>query len=544
MGTIVIKDQPCLKCTSHDARQIYDDGTSYCFSCNKFFRKDHNEEEVVTVKAKDIFKEKYDLSEIVEYGSRGFEERKIEKAVSEFYGVKVSYNSDGEIDTHYYPYNKNTGFKVRKLPKKFSAVGDINGLFGRDLFNGGNKRLVITEGELDAMSVAQSNYDKYNKFYPVVSVPSASNLKPLIENRDWIRSFGEVVIFFDNDKAGEEALNKAIKIIGVDKVKIAKPPAGCKDASDVLMKHGYERLINVVWDAARWEPPGILTKEALWKAFEEYSTAVSVPYPHCLDGVNSKLKGMRLGEITLFISGTGSGKSTVVREIILHILNTTEDKVGLISLEESPAETVRVFSCMALNLDVSDDTIPNEKIREGFEQVFGEDRLIVLDHQNNVKDNTLIDRLEYLCLIGCKYLFIDHITILVSEGSDGLTGNEAIDKTMNDLLRVTKRHNVWTGLVSHLRKTQGGGRSFEEGKLPSIDDIKGSGSIKQVSFDIIAFARDMTSEDEVEQNTIKMAVLKARKTGRTGPVKGVFYDRRISRLIPLDEMPADSFDIA
>jgi hypothetical protein len=48
MGTIVIKDQPCLKCTSHDARQIYDDGTSYCFSCNKFFKKDHNEEESVT----------------------------------------------------------------------------------------------------------------------------------------------------------------------------------------------------------------------------------------------------------------------------------------------------------------------------------------------------------------------------------------------------------------------------------------------------------------------------------------------------------------
>ena len=74
-------------------------------------------------------------------------------------------------------------------------------------------------------------------------------------------------------------------------------------------------------------------------------------------------------------------------------------------------------------------------------------------------------------------------------------GNEAIDKVMSDLLKVVKRHNVWLGLISHLRKSHG--KSFEEGNLASIDDIKGSGSIKQISFDIIAFARNLIAEDEV-----------------------------------------------
>jgi twinkle protein len=154
----------------------------------------------------------------------------------------------------------------------------------------------------------------------------------------------------------------------------------------------------------------------------------------------------------------------------------------------------------------------------------------VLDHQGSIKDDSIIDQLEYMCLVGCKYLFIDHITILVSEGADGLTGNEAIDKIMNDLLRLVKRHNVFIGLVSHLRKTPNSGKSFEDGKLPNLDDIRGSGSIKQVSFDVIAFARDMNNENELVRNTMKMAVLKSRTMAKTGPVVGAIYDYDTGRL--------------
>ena len=121
------------------------------------------------------------------------------------------------------------------------------------------------------------------------------------------------------------------------------------------------------------------------------------------------------------------------------------------------------------------------------------------------------------------------ITIAVSEGSEGLSGNEAVDKMMSDLLKVVKRHNVWLGLISHLRKAQGG-KSFEDGNMASIDDIKGSGSIKQISFDIIAFARDLTAEDEEIRNTTTFRVLKSRFTGRTGNAGSATYNPRTTRL--------------
>jgi twinkle protein len=153
----------------------------------------------------------------------------------------------------------------------------------------------------------------------------------------------------------------------------------------------------------------------------------------------------------------------------------------------------------------------------------------VLDHCGSMS-NGIISQLEYMALSGCKYLFIDHITILVSEGSDGLTGNEAIDKVMNDLLRISKQHNVWIGLVSHLRKMSTSGQSFEEGRLPTVDDIRGSGSIKQISHDILAFARNITADSEDERNTITLSVLKSRYTGKTGPAGTCKYEYDTGRL--------------
>jgi twinkle protein len=507
--------------------QIYEDGSAFCFSCQTPFKAD--------VIEKDNFVETTNKNELHEVmstlESRGCKARGITKRVSEFFGVKVSYDTSGEIDTYYYPYGDKdnpAGYKVRELPKAFRCIGKLKGLFGQTNFSSG-KRLVITEGEFDAMAVAQAFLEHYGNIYPVVSIPAgAGSHKFLLEEREWIRGFDEVILMFDMDDVGKKEVEAAARVVGADKVKIAHLPE--KDPCDVLIKHGYKTLLRSVWDAKQWSPAGILNPEDIWKQLEEYNTIQSIPYPGCIDGLNSKLKGMRLGEITLWTSGTGSGKSTILREILVHLLDATPDKIGVISLEESPAETARKLSGMVLNKNPSAEEIPLEELRVGFDKVFGDGRVVVLDHQGSINDSSIVQQLEFMCLMGCKYLFIDHITILVSEGADGLEGNAATDKVMNDLLRLVKKHNVWIGLISHLRKTSGQGKSFEEGKLASLDDIRGSGSIKQISMDIVAFARDMLNDDETKRNSIKMRVLKCRYTGLTGNVGGAKYDHKTGRL--------------
>jgi twinkle protein len=188
---------------------------------------------------------------------------------------------------------------------------------------------------------------------------------------------------------------------------------------------------------------------------------------------------------------------------------------------------------MYLRKNLEDQKVTDKEARKAYEAVFGDERIVLLDHQGSVSDDSLIDKIEYLALIGCKYIVLDHITIAVSEGADGKTGNEAVDYVMSALLKIVKKHNIWLGVISHLRKSGSGQKPFEEGNLPSMDDIKGSGSIKQISFDIIGFARNMIADDEKERNTIKFRVLKCRRTGKTGNAGTAVYNEKTGRLSSL-----------
>lgn len=547
MSKIVHPNRPCpdqVDCKSSNGMQVYDTGTGFCFVCQSFWKeeevKSSPQEVAPRLNTGPVIK-KLTVEEILTYPVRGFKDRLLPLEVTKFYDVRVSYDDRGDIEKHYYPYGD--GYNVRNVKDKtFFAVGKRERLFGQDKFPPGGRRIIITEGELDTMSVAMAWFNKHKRMYPVVTMGSATNLNLLIEQREYLRSFGEIILFFDNDKKGKEAEKEATRILGIDKVKLAANATEYKDANAIRLNLSNDDVLKCVYDAHAVIPPGIVGRSELKERMRKLALIKATPYPPCMAGVNSKLNGMRLGEITLLTSGTGSGKSTLLREIVLHIKATTEDKIGMVSLEESPEAEAKRLSGMQLGINTSSEAVTFEDLESGFDQLFGDDteeeRIMMLDHQGTINDTSIISKLEYMCLMGCKYLLIDHITILVSEGVDKLQGNEAQDKIMNELLSLVKKYPVWIGLVSHLRKVGQGSVSFEEGKLPTMDDIKGSGSIKQISFDIIAFARPLNAETELARNTIKMAVLKARTTGLTGRVLGAIYDHATGRLTAEDSEKA------
>ena len=521
----------CPHCDSSDAYTIYDDG-AYCFSCQYSTKKKEGN-------MKDIIEEDNDsgftfIENIDSYKSYPISSRGISKEVVDYFNVKMSVDCNGKPASHFYPYTKNgavVAYKERILPKDFRTHGDFKKteLFGQSQAIG-SKTLVITEGELDCMAVAEAFSKQYKgKIFPVVSLPSATGTRALLDQRDWVNGFESVILMLDNDEAGKKSLESCAKIIGAGKVKIASLRG--KDPCESLRKYGHQAILQAIWDAQTWSPAGIMVGDDIWAEFKARQATESIPYPNCLDGINDKVKGIRQGEITLFTSGTGSGKSTVIKEIVLDLLEKTDDKIGLISLEESVGDTAEKFISMQLQRPVMDPPpLTDHQLRIGFDAVFGDDRLVLLDHQGSVGDSSLTDKIEYMALMGCKYLVLDHITIAVSEGTEGLSGNEAIDKMMSDLLKIVKKHNVWLGLISHLRKSQSGASSFEEGKFASIDDIKGSGSIKQISFDIISFARNLVADDPTDRNTIRFRVLKSRFTGLTGNAGAAVYNINTTRL--------------
>ena len=206
MGRVVAKE-PCEKCGSKDNLARYEDGSGYCFTPGCGFKRGQDE----------VVKEIYTREVEDPRGYRGGSapNRSVGGTVADLFGCKVSTASDGSIHSVYYPYYRSDGasisWKVRQLPKQFKVIGGLDDikLFGQEAFTQGGKRLVITEGEEDALAVAQA-YNNYNgRIYPAVSIPSSSNLKPVVDNRDWIRSFDEVVLYVDKDAAGDMARGTA-----------------------------------------------------------------------------------------------------------------------------------------------------------------------------------------------------------------------------------------------------------------------------------------------------------------------------------------------
>ena len=551
----------CEKCGSSDSRGYYEDHYTCYGACNetKFYDDAPTTKKKYEIEEVDFEEMITTLNQIKELPVRGSKKRNIYKHIYEFYGVHSTIGKDGEPADRYYPWYRNNQLyaykqkvdKTEEEGKKFYMHGDTQVmnrkdcmLFGQHLFEAGGKMLVITEGEDDCCAVQQAYEERYKgKRFPVVSLFNVNVDQVFINNLKWITSFDKIVLWPDRDKndAGIQTMERYAKAIG-PKAHIV----GCtkyKDANDALLNEKPNYLIDQVFNAQPYTPAGFVKGEELWKRFVEREEREFLPYPDCFAGLNDKLKGMRLNEIVLYTSGTGAGKSTVTKEVMITIINNPNAKLGIVSLEEEVGETVEKFLEMELERSFADDdTITREDQREAFERLFASERVIVLDHQGSVGDQSLIEKLRALCAMGCTHIILDHITIAVSEGNEGFTGNEATDKMMSDLLKLVKQFPLHLGIISHLRKVGAGGKNFEEGAMPSLDDIKGSGSIKQISFDIIAFARNTVAESDEERNTINLRVLKARTTGKTGPAGAARYSHKTKRLKKINTTSKESVD--
>jgi len=421
-----------------------------------------------------------------------------------------------------------------KGKKQIRALGECRegGLFGQHLFGERSNRLIITEGLLDAMSVREMTGEKY----PVVSVinGTGSAVKDVKHNLDYISNFKEVVICFDNDKSGQESAKEVAQLLTPGSAFIV-PLTKYVDPNDFLVNRAMKEFTKMFWDMKRFQPDGIINLQDIFDQVLKEDEKDSVPYPWA--GVNDMLDGIRDSELVTLTSGSGMGKSSIVRELQHSLLTTTKKKLGILALEETPVRTTQGIMGVHCNIQLHRkkfrDTVDPKTYKEAFDATAGTGRLVAYDHFGSTSGDNLIAQMSYMTKgLGCEVLFLDHLSIVVSSQEDGGDERKNIDSIMTKLRQLVQETGCIMFLVSHLRRASGD-KGHENGSEVSLSQLRGSQAIAQLSDAVIALERDQQAENEYMANLTKLRVLKSRYTGQTGIATHLWFDPETGRMVEI-----------
>ena len=518
---------PCDDCGSSDALSVDDSGWSTCFACNVRKRVDDSASQTLSqplsaTKGKNMIQ---NLS-YPAVPSRG-----LTGASTRYY--KCGTSPQGET---VFEYCDSSGAvvaqKIRTPDKQFRVAGDLSkaGLYGQHLFSNGGKFVTLVEGEFDAVAAYQMMGSKW----PAVSISSGASaaLKDCKKSFEFLNSFDNIVICFDNDEAGKKATQQVAELFG-NKAKIFKHRGRYKDACDYLTEKAEKEFNDAWWSSDQYVPDGIIQGSTLLDEVMRPIRSADVTYP--FSELNKLTYGIRKGELVTVTAGSGLGKSQFVRELVWHILEKTEENIGLLFLEEGVRRTGLSIMSLAANkpLHLPDSSATEEEKLDAYNKTLGTDRIYLFDHFGSTNVDNIINRVRYLAkALGCGYVFLDHISIVVSAQGNG-DERRAIDEIMTRLRMLVQETGISLICVSHLRRPEGKGH--EEGSATSLSQLRGSGSIAQLSDMVLGLERNGQAEEPTVRNTTKVRVLKNRFSGITGPAGKLLYDHETGRMFEYNE---------
>lgn len=553
--------QPCDSCGSSDAVTIYEDGHSHCYSCQKHVHKPTEEEKeelpdtqyfVDTIAddtpksiaaVLDFISPVTNLKSIQKDRFVALPERALSKKTAEYYGVWLS-----EKDEYVFPYfsvdsKKHVANQFRaKDTKGFMVQGEYakTGLFGQQLFPAGSaKQITVCEGAFDALAAFEMTGSKW----PCVAVKSAGSAqKEVAVNFEYLNTFDKVVLCFDKDDEhkspdglvhypGQEAAQKVAAMFPLGKVRLMTLRKA-KDANDYLKAGLSKEYLEEWWAAKEWTPVGLRLAKDMWEEVIKNDTRECIPYPW--EGLNKLTYGIRTSEFVTITAFPGVGKTSVVREVVFNILQTIlankDDNrgVGLMMLEDSNRETLLGLMSLVANkpLHLPDviEQVKEPELRKYFDAVYGDEKVVIWDHFGSNEIEKVLSFVRYMHNLGCKYIILDHLSIVVSDQS----GDER--KQLDEISTKLKTLCMELGiaLIAVIHQNRKG-------------EIRGTMGVEQLSNIVIKLYRELKSDDEDVRNTTKVTVEKNRFCGRTGPACLLKYDSETGRLSELPEQSLSDY---
>lgn len=431
---------------------------------------------------------------------------------------------------------------LRLKDKEFPWVGkkgkDLM-LFGQHMVREGVSKLIITEGEIDAMSVAEALGPK-SRFAAVSIISGAKGAaKDLSANLPFLEKAEEIILMFDMDEPGREAAQECARLFRPGKVKIAELPL--KDANEMLMAGRAAEVVDAIFSAKGWRPEGVVRLSDV-KDRVLIAPVMGLPYWH--KGLTEATYGRRTGELVGLGAGTGVGKTDFLTQQIEFDINTLGEKVGLFFLEQQPFETVRRIAGKMVGRKFhippsEDNEWTQEELETAVDLLEQGDCLRMYDHFGTADYDMIEDTIRFLYHSeGVRLFYIDHLTALAAAADDE---KKALEEIMAKLGGLVKELDIWVCLISHLATPDG--KPHEEGGRVMIRHFKGSRSIGFWCHFMFGLERNQQAEDEEERQTTIFRVLKDRVSGQaTGKTFLLGYDHSAGRLLDRDGSLFDADD--
>ena len=568
-----IKHTNCEKCGSSDGKAVYEGGSSYCFVCEftvpSVEFKEQNPKKSSKLRTTTTTKEEKNM-EIKpsskpaitseenakiksETGVTGKNFRCLKDSTTKPFGVRYAYDAETEdVIEQYYPITQDgqiVGYKIREVPKNFFSKGRTGAdceLFMQFKFNRGGKYIMITEGELDALSAYQmfANYakSKDSDFETAVVSPTtgANSYKQIAAQYKFLDTFDQIIVAYDNDKAGKEATEKLLTVLPKGKVKIMH--MRFKDANTYLEEGEEKAFLSDFYNAKMHVPVGVVGSGEISDSMRQEFMTPKIPLPPFMHKLQDMMAGgIPLGRIVNLASASGTGKSTIVDEIVYYMLFNSPHKVGIVTLESTTGQYGNKLLSRHIGLKLELKTneealeiLASDKVKKKEKELFwtesDDHRFYLIDDRDGGVDNVK-DAIENLVIsCGCKVIVLDPTHDVI-----GTLPNEEQESFYGWQKGMVKSHNCTFYNVMHTRKTASGQKSGSTGADLSEEDIQGSSSAYKSAACNLMFSRNKESEDSIERNTTTMKATKIRWTGRTGVAGKYYYDNESHTMYDSDD---------
>ena len=465
------------------------------------------------------------------------ESRGISKAVCEKYSITVSKDDESILVIPFYDEKdeltfikyRHTDYDPEKHTGKEWCIKDTKPiLFGMAQCNPENKTLIMTEGQIDSLSVAEAGIEN------AVSVPTGKNGFSWVPYCwDWLQHFETLIVFGDREGDNitllEEMTNRFNGLVKHVRLEDYKD---CKDANDILRKYGAEQIKACIENAEPVAVPEIKdildVKKVNLTDLENFNTGIYK--------LNKILGGFYMGQVILLTGERGKGKSTLASQF-----GTMAVKAGYNTFFYS-GELMDWYFRNWLDFQVAGDRHIN-KVRNSFgdwdysvngsiypqmERWYG-GKIKIYDNniiQEDEHDDLLETIEKAITRYSCRAIFIDN---LMTAMNDDIASDLNRQQTafVRKLTHIAKRFNVVIFLVAHPKKNQTGKYTFNN------DDVAGSSNITNLVDVVLRYdVPDRIEEEAADSRPQRvLQVFKNRLTGRlcTDGI-GLYYQESSKRI--------------